>query len=563
MFLLIGSFIAGIITVFAPCVLPLLPIIIGGSISGKVSDKKRPVIIAASLAASLLLFTLLLKATTLLINVPPATYTIVSGSILIILGVALFFPGIYDSIIVKFNLQSRSQTLLGKSSGKGQLIGAIITGAALGPVFSSCSPVYAYIIATVLPVHFGEAMLYMLSYVFGLSAMLLLIGYLGQRFLRRIKFLSNPRGWFLRGIAVIFVLVGLLILTGANTGFQTWVAEHTPFNFDGVSSKLLPGQQQQTSGLFNVKPYKAPEFVGLKNWINSTPKHLSDYKGKVVLVDFWTYSCINCIREEPHLKDWYKLYHSSGLEVVGVHAPEFSFERKPSNVEKAVKSAGITYPVALDNNFQTWNAYGNQSWPGLYLIDKDGQVRRVEHSEGNYKQMEEAVRTLLKDDGGSVPSKTTTNMDGKAPVSAQQTPETYLGNDRANHFMGAPNLTDGTHDFTPSKLAHVNDWTLGGTWKIGGQSITAGDNATISIRFAAKDLYVVTGNDVSSKMMGVQLDGKPISASNSGSDVKNSQAALSSAQLYRIVDFSAFHGDSTLTLNVPSGVDLNTFTFGS
>lgn len=563
MFLLIGSFIAGIITVFAPCVLPLLPIIIGGSISGKVSDKKRPVIIAASLAVSLIIFTLLLKATTLLINVPPSIFTVISGVILIVLGVLLFFPDVYEKFIIRFNLQLKSQALLGKSSGKSQLVGAIITGAALGPVFSSCSPVYAYILATVLPTNFAEAMLYMTSYVLGLSLMLLLIGYLGQKFLHRIKFLTNPKGWFMRTIAVIFVLVGLLIVTGSNTSLQTWVANHTPFDFDGLSSKLLPNQHDTTSGVFNVKSYKAPEFKGLDNWINSKPKTLSDEKGKVVLIDFWTYSCINCIREEPYLENWYKTYHSYGLDIIGMHAPEFSFERKASNVRDAVKAAGLTYPVALDNNLETWNAYGNQSWPGQYLIDKQGNVRRIKNGEGQYKQMEEAIRSLLKADGGSVPDKSAPAMDGEVPVSSSQTPETYLGNARADQFVGSPNLTTGTHDFAPAKLSSVSDWTLGGSWKIGDQSITAGERATISIRFAAKDLYLVTGNDVSNKTMSVRLNGKAISGSDSGSDVKNSQVKLGSARLYRLVNFSKFQSDNTLTLKVPAGVDLNTFTFGS
>lgn len=362
---------------------------------------------------------------------------------------------------------------------------------------------------------------------------------------------------------MIFVLVGLLIATGSNTALQTWVSEHTPFDFDALSSKLLPNQTKTTNGILNVKAKPAPQFQGLTNWINSPPQTLKSLHGKVVLVDFWTYSCINCIREEPYLEGWYKTYHPYGLTIVGVHAPEFSFERDPSNVERAVKAAGLTYPIALDNNFQTWNAYGNQYWPGQYLIDKHGNIRRYHGGEGDYRQMEEAIRQLLRQDGGSVPNKTTSAMQGEVPVSANQTPETYLGNSRADHYVGSQNLVDGTHEFSPAKLSHINDWTLGGSWTIGGQSITAGANATISIRFAARDLYLVTGNDVSNQQLSIELNGAPIATGDAGQNVHDSTATISSATLYRLVHFDHFQPDSTLTLHVPPGVKLNTFTFGS
>lgn len=564
MFLLIGSFIAGMITVLAPCVLPLLPIIIGGSISGKVQDKKRPLIIAASLAVSLILFTVLLKATTLFINIPPETFTIISGVILIVLGIALFFPNIYDAVIIKFNLQAKSQQLLGKAGGKGSTVGAIITGAALGPVFSSCSPVYAYILATVLPANFSLAMLYIVAYVLGLSLMLLLIGYLGQRFLKRIKFLANPKGWFMRAIAILFVVVGLLIMTGYDKKFQTFVSEKTPFDFDGLSAQLIPNATKTTEGILNVEKRKAPEFVGLNDWINSSPKQLSDYKGKVVLIDFWTYSCINCIRTQPYLKDWYSTYKDSGFEIIGVHAPEFAFERIPANVEKATKAAGLEYPIALDNDFATWNAYGNQFWPGTYLIDKDGNIRRYHGGEGEYKETEEAIRTLLAEKGGEVPSEMTDAVNGKPPVRADQTPETYLGTKRASNYRGTPGLAQGSNTFTPAKLNRTNDWTLGGKWKVDAEGITAQGNSTITIQFAAKDLYLVTANDVDNKQLSLKLNGTPISSTEApGDSVKDSKVSLSSAQLYKLVKYDSFTKGDTLEVQVPTGVKLNVFTFGS
>lgn len=562
MLLLLGAFFAGIITVFAPCVFALLPVVIGGSMSGDVQDKRRPFIIAASLAVSLITFTLLLKVTTLFIDVPPMVITGISGAIIVLLGLTLLFPTVYDRIIIALNLQARSQRLLSKSGGKGKLIGPIITGAALGPVFSSCSPVYAYILATVLPVNFGVAMSYILAYVLGLSAMLLLIGFFGQKLVRRLKWASNPRGWFTRIVAVLFIIVGMLIITGYDKKFQTYVSENTPFNFDAISAQLIPaGTTASKEGVLNVESYKAPEITGISQWINGGQQTIEGLKGKVVLVDFWTYSCINCIRTQPYLKDWYSTYKDSGFEIIGVHAPEFSFEKNITNVQKAVKDAGLTYPVGLDNDFSTWAAYKNQYWPASYLIDAEGNVRRVHYGEGGYKETEQAIRQLLSDAGKSLPA--ATERANGATSSSAETPETYLGTKRAGNYVGETRLVSGENVFAPAELSAVNKWTLGGTWKVSGEGITAVADSTLRIRVAAKDVYLVTGSDAKGTI-GVKVDGKPVSQTPyAGSDVNDSQVSATMAQLYKIVKFREFTADATVELSVPAGVQLNTFTFGS
>ena len=566
MLLLLGAFFAGLITVLAPCVLPLLPVIIGGSVSGNVHDKRRPLIIAASLAVSLILFTVLLKATTLFINIPPQVITYISGGIIIGLGIVFLFPMLYEWVIIKLNIQAKSQQLLGKGSGKGAIIGAIITGAALGPVFSSCSPVYAYILATVLPVNFAEAMLYMVAYVLGLSLMLLLIGFLGQKFVRKLKWASNPRGWFSRIVAILFIVVGLLVVTGYDKKMQTYVSEHTPFNFDKLSAQLIPDKtkREAADGVLNVKSTKAPEFVGLENWINSDPKTLESLKGKVVLIDFWTYSCINCIRTQPYLKEWYNTYKDSGFEIIGVHAPEFAFERTPKNVEDAAKKAGLTYPIALDNDFATWNAFNNQYWPASYLIDKEGNIRRYHGGEGEYKETEQAIRALLAEGGGKVPEKTTMALNGTVPVTSDQSPETYLGTKRSSNYVGSPRLLQGTNTFTSGSLDRVNAWTLGGEWEVTSEGVIARKDSTLKFRFAAKEMYFVTANQVENAKIEVLLDGKPISQNDAaGDDVKDSMITVNNAQLYKAVKFDKLRPDSTIEFRVPAGVQLNVFTFGS
>jgi cytochrome c biogenesis protein CcdA/thiol-disulfide isomerase/thioredoxin len=559
MLLLLGAFFAGIITIFAPCVFALLPVIIGGSMSGDVEDKRRPFIIAGSLALSLILFTLLLKATTLLIDIPPVVITGISGVIIILLGIALLFPYLYDRVIIALNLQAKSQQLLGKGAGKGAVIGAVITGAALGPVFSSCSPVYAYILATVLPANFGAAIIYMLAYVIGLSGMLLLVGFLGQKAVRKLKWASNPRGWFTRIVAVLFIIVGLLIVSGYDKKFQTYISENTPFDFDGLSAKLIPANDLSTNeGVLNVQPYMAPEFKGLDGWINSEPKTIEDLKGKVVLVDFWTYSCINCIRTQPYLKDWYSTYKDSGFEIIGVHAPEFSFEKVRANVENAVKKAGITYPVALDNDFMTWGAYKNQYWPASYLIDQEGNVRRVHYGEGGYAETEQAIRSLLSKSQSQLPTATTTG-ENESNQRKAMTPETYLGTKRANNYDGAPRLTLGEASYTASQSNTVNKWTLGGTWNVTSEGVTAVKDSILRIRVAARDVYLVTGSNKAAEIK-VTINGRTVTQDST--DVESGTLKVDMAKLYKLAHFDEFTAGATIELKVPAGVQLNTFTFG-
>lgn len=568
MFLLFGAFVAGILTVLAPCVLPLLPIIIGGSIGGDTQDKRRPFLIAGSLAVSLFVFTVLLKGTTLLINIPPQAITYFSGGIIIALGLAMLFPLTYAKLIARIGIEPRAQRLLGKGTqDKRQIVGPVITGAALGPVFSSCSPVYAYILATVLPAHFGPAIAYILAYVVGLALILLAISYYGQRLTRRLRFVVNPNGYFQRGLAVIFVLVGIAIITGLGTKIQVYMAKHTPDWFDHFSANLIPKTSNHPTtgnGLYNVTPYQAPELVGIQNWLNSDPLTLSQLKGKVVLIDFWTYTCINCIRSLPYVQGWYSQYQKDGLVVIGVEAPEFSYEKLPFNVAAAAKQDGLTYPIAIDGNLATWNAYQNQYWPAEYLIDRNGNVRRQHFGEGEYNQTEQAIRGLLSEGANvQLPSNMVVGGDVPVPISQNQTPETYLGTDRAGSYEGTPQL--GTKPVDTYQFANSLDadsWSLSGEWQVSGSTITAGKNAKIEINVSAKDVYVVGGSPDPAQVT-VKFNGQPISQTgNAGADVTDSHVQVQLSNLYRIAKFNSFT-TGTVELDVPSGVFLNTFTFGS
>ena len=406
------SYIAGLLTALAPCVLPLLPIILGGSFDGKKTDKKRPYIIVASLVVSLILFTILLKASTVLIGVDPKVWTYVSGGLVIILGIFMLMPTLWAKIIAGVGIESKSQSLLGKAfTNKNKNLSAVLIGAALGPVFSSCSPTYAWVIATVLPSNATLGVFYLAIYCLGVATSLLAIALLGRKLLERVKWASNPKGWFQRGIAVLFIIVGLFVVTGLDKKVQTYLVNKDWFNLIQVEKKLVPKNQNSSAQNSNqtdnntkqgIDPYQAPELKEIAGWINSDPQTIAGLKGKVVLIDFWTYSCINCQRTQPYLNDWYQKYRDSGFEIIGVHAPEFAFEKVPENVKKAGIEANIKYPIALDNKFSTWQAYNNQFWPAKYLIDKDGQVRYTHFGEGDYEITERFIQKLLKESGKNI-----------------------------------------------------------------------------------------------------------------------------------------------------------------
>ena len=241
MLLILGAFIAGILTTLAPCVLPLLPVVVGGSLGAPSAQvRKRAYVIAASLGASVVIFTLLLRATAALIDIPQTTWQWISGAILIALGGISVFPKVWDLVASKLSLQTKSNKQLVQARSRGGTLGAVLTGSALGPVFTSCSPLYGYVIVTVLPASVAEGMVLLLAYVLGLCGTLLLVALLGQKVMGRAKWLANPDGGFKKTLGVIFILVGVAVILGLDKEFQAWYIEYSPFRPWELDSGFIP-----------------------------------------------------------------------------------------------------------------------------------------------------------------------------------------------------------------------------------------------------------------------------------------------------------------------------------
>ena len=574
--ILLIAFFSGILTVLAPCVLPLLPVILGGSLAGK--SRARPYIIIASLIISLLLFTVLLKISTVLIGVDPIVWEYASGGLLILFSITLIFPSVWAWVMDITGIEKLSQNSLENAGHKEGIWWPIALGAALGPVFSSCNPTYTILLATILPASISMGLAGLAAYFLGLGIILLLVVYFGRSIIGRFAFFANPNGLFRRGLGVIILIIGILIVTGSIKDLEAYVIEKNIFidtatidntfndiilkNHNDQNGSCTNGKCDATKeGALNMDLQKAPEITGIGAWINSDPLTLASLKWKVVLIDFWTYSCINCQRTQPYLNAWYDKYEKDGLVIIGVHAPEFAFEKVETNVRQAVQKAGIKYPVALDNNFKTWNAYGNRFWPAKYLIDKNGNIVYTHFGEGKYDEVEANIQRLLgeKDSMVSVKTDTTTNK--------TMTPETYLGSSRAmNMVFQAGKFVNGSSVFEAKYPLEINQWTLQAGWKISNEYIEALPEiksapnyslwlSHIRLRFSAKKVFLVVSSE--SRNWTISID----TLKKDGSTESTKDITFKGDDLYTVFESDQFQPDTTIIISASAWLRFHAFTF--
>jgi thiol-disulfide isomerase/thioredoxin len=438
-----------------------------------------------------------------------------------------------------------------------------------------------------------------LAYAVGLSAVMLLYGLGGRAVLERVR--RHTRGHVVeRTLGAVLILTGVLMVFNVDVRFEEDLAKDTSLpsflidptrsleSSNAVSNRLaslrppsrFAERQHQEASVTPVasevgisipgvktpslpKLGLAPNFTNTQDWFNTPgdrPLTMAEMRGHVVLVDFWTYTCINCIRTLPFVKGLYATYHKYGLDVVGVETPEFTFEQEAGNVRQAIKSDGIKYPVVQDNRYGTWNAYQNEYWPAEYFIDAHGQVRHTKFGEGNYKEDEAAVRQLLFEAGAKhlPPPMTATAI---MPSTGLETPETYLDPMRDQGF--AQPLKSGVHQYSGVSNPSLNEFGLGGIWNVGAQSITpVSTGATITGRVQAAHVYLVmTSNDNQPRTLQVLLDGHPISAADSGADVHNGQVTVQGQRLYGLISLPNAQ-QHTFTLKIPPGISAYDFTFG-
>jgi cytochrome c biogenesis protein CcdA/thiol-disulfide isomerase/thioredoxin len=533
------GFLEGLALIFSPCILPILPIILAGSLTG---SKKRPIgiIIGFILTFSLVTFfsRKLLQVTGIDLNI----IRYCAYGILLLLAVILISTYLSE----KFNLLTQRLTRVGTqytflNNSQSGFVGGILFGALVALIWTPCAgPILAAVIVQAVVQQTNViSFLILLAFSCGVAIPMVLIAIFGRSIMQGMSYFKNYTS-LLRKILGVVIILSVVYMILLESGFnQTYTLNTTQLNSQSNPAALVKGLSI---------PYPAPAIGGIDDWINTPALNLTTLKGQVVLIDFWTYSCINCIRTLPYLKDWYEKYHDKGLVIIGVHTPEFDFEKKLTNVKNAVERSGIKYPVALDNSFVTWLNFQNRYWPAHYLIDKNGNVVYIHFGEGEYDVTENNIRYLL---GESQLAETHVQQ---ANIQGPTTPETYLGYERAANFA-SPELMQKNNSARysyPDNLK-LNQWALQGDWQISSDHILAtAKNNAIKINFQARNVYMVMGNDTNQPIhLAVILNNKII---------KN--ITVQDHTLYTILELEkAETGILVLKISEP-GLQVYTFTFG-
>lgn len=579
--LVLFAFLAGAATAISPCVLPVLPIALSAGTTG---GRRRPLGIVTGLAVSFTFATVALVYAIAALGLPGDFLRKLAIAVLIGFGLTLMAPPLAARLEGWISrLAARGG---GPRPGAEGFWSGVLVGLSLGLLYAPCAgPILAAVITVSASEPFGAARLAVaLSYGIG-SAFVLYLLMLGGR--RAIAPVARRGPSFQIAMGAVMVLVGVAMLANYDIRFQNAIATDLP-SFLVDPSKALEDSAQAQSALAGLRgghgigaeaargaprsgadgrldlPVlgKAPEFVGTGRWFDTPggrPLTMRGLRGRVVLVDFWTYSCINCIRTLPYLEAWDRRYRKDGLTIVGVHTPEFPFEREAGNVEEAIARDGIRYPVVQDNEQATWNAYGNQYWPAEYFVDARGDVRYVHFGEGEYGEKERVIRQLLAEAGKRVGGRMS-GAHGIEPSPGVTTPETYLGDARAERFTNAT-LSPGLHDFTAPRRVPPDEFALRGPWRIEFHSATAA-GGSLELNFGARHVYLVLGTvDGRSRRVRVLLDGRPIEAAVAGADVWDGALTVRSQRLYELVDLPRVERH-VLRLEPQPGVMGYAFTFG-
>jgi cytochrome c biogenesis protein CcdA/thiol-disulfide isomerase/thioredoxin len=541
------AFLAGVITAISPCVLPVLPIVLAGGATS--AGRRRPLAIVAGLVLSFTVFTLAGAALLSALGLPEDLLRDLAIAALIVLALSLL------SRRVAFLLERPLHVLTRRRvSGEGN---GFVLGVSLGLVFVPCAgPVLAAMTALAASGDVGpRIVLVTAAYALGAALPMLAIALGTQRLSAGVRVLRTHAEATRKVAGVAIGMTAIAIALGADQRFTTALPGYTEALQERVerssaAQRELRGLTGSGGALAAAAPAdspRAPEFQGLGEWLNTPrgePLSIAGLRGKVTLVDFWTYSCINCLRTLPHLNAWDRAYRRAGLTIVGVHAPEFAFERVPSNVRSAVRRLGLRYPVALDNDFATWRAYDNSYWPAKYLVDRSGRVRYTHFGEGAYDETESWIRRLLGEKAGGAGR---TTIRDRTPTGAR-TPETYLGYARLDRYAGLVAFDREAAYRFPSRSLALDELAYSGRWTITPEHARAGNDARLRLRIEASDVFLVLAGEGTVEAF---LGGRPVGA----------VPVSGLPRLYTIARFPRLRR-GLLELRVSSGIEAYAFTFG-
>lgn len=574
MLILLGfSFLAGIVTILSPCILPVLPIVLSGSIGG---GKRRPIGVVVGFVLSFTLFTLFLTSLVRAIGISPSVLRSVSIILIFLFGLSLLLPGFQKTLERLFAKLSGFAPMKKGSPG---FWGGFLVGLSIGLIWTPCvGPILGSVISLALTgTVTGTAFLITLAYSSGTAIPMLGITYGGRELLERVPWLTKNTGKIQKIFGIIMMLTSIGIFFNVDRTFQAYILERFPQYGTGLTQfednefveerldvlESNGGFEKEDMGKpmsdFLENMGKAPELIQGGVWFNSEPLKLSGLKGEVVLVDFWTYTCINCIRTLPYLRDWHGSYADDGLVIIGVHTPEFEFEKDAGNLKEAIEDFGLEYPIMQDNDYATWRAYENRYWPAKYLIDKDGNIRYTHFGEGAYDETERNIQRLLNEAGAYVGE----DIDNPEYSVESRTPEIYLGYKRIQYYQTPEQLVlDEAKEYQAGEGLARNRFSFDGEWVIGEEYAMPHEGAELNLDFEAKEVFLVMRAEEGGEgTVRVFLDDEPVSEYGGG-EVEDGVVAVSSDRLYELVKLDT-SGHHRLKLEfLDANLQLFAFTFG-
>jgi cytochrome c biogenesis protein CcdA/thiol-disulfide isomerase/thioredoxin len=567
MLLFLLAYLGGILTILSPCILPVLPFVFARA--------DRPFLRNGLPLLAGMAITFAGVATLAAVGGGWAVAANSAGrwiALILLSGFALLliFPQMAERAMRPLvGLGERLST----KGNEDRIGGSLLLGIATGLLWAPCAGPILGIILTGAALSGASAATagLLLAYALGAATSLALALLVGGRMFAAMK-RSIGAGEGVRKLLGVLILIGVAtIALGLDTRVLARLSTAQTFGFEHRIAQLLGMQEEElstkTGGMLPVEG-PLPSLDGAVQWINSPPLTREQLRGKVVLIDFWTYSCINCIRSIPYTKAWSARYKDQGLVVIGVHAPEFAFERDAANVRKAVRDFGIRYPVALDNNLAIWRAFDNRYWPAHYLADAQGRIRYHHFGEGHTDETEQAIRALLAEKGaklGATARVAATGAGTAADFASIRSPETYVGSSRARSFASPGGLRTGVNDYRLPPSFKLNDWGFDGRWKVEPQrSVVQSTGGKIAFQFRARDLHLVLGSSTGRPVrIRVLLDGKAPGGDH-GMDIDASGLGqVSEQRLYQLVrQKNAAQGRLFTIEFLEPGAEAYAFTFG-
>ena len=568
------AFIGGVLTILSPCILPVLPFVFARA-DQPFRRSGLPLLAGMALTFAAVATAAAFGGHWVVRLNQGGRY--IAMLIFLLLGVSLLFPSIAEILSRPF-VKAGAQ-LQGHPSKEGGLGRSFILGISTGMLWAPCAgPILGLILTgAALQGPDARSSVLLLSFALGAATSLGVALFAGNKVFSAMKRSLSFEVWIRRGLGVAVIAGVVAIALGWDTNLLTKFSfvntakaeAHLIGKLHGERPTVLAAGAEAQPKLADEGPF--PDLSGAVAWLNSPPLSTKSLRGKVVLIDFWTYSCINCLRALPYVEGWATKYKDAGLVVIGVHTPEFAFEKERSNVEKAVRDLKVTYPVAIDSDYGIWRAFNNEYWPAHYFIDGKSRIRYHHFGEGEYEESERVIQELLKENGAQLSPSSTINVSGNGTEAAAGgnvgSPETYIGYRRAEHFASTEHIAqDSRRTYTPEPRLSLNQWALGGSWKVGEESaVLQMPPGKIVFRFHARDLHLVLGTTKEGQPVRfrVKLDGTPPGDDHGVDTDSNGTGTVQGHRLYQLIRQKGPVEDRTFEIEfLDPGVQAFAFTFG-